>query len=57
LLGAIGFCGWYFNVAEYVLTIGFIGTFAAYCAVMQYWKQMLAFFSSQHGHVSHKTAQ
>ncbi len=57
LLGTIGFCGWYFSVPEYVLTIGFIGMFATYCAVMQYWKQMFAFFSSQHGHVLHKTAQ
>lgn len=55
LFGAIGFGGWYFNVPEYVLTYGFIATFAAYCVVMQYWKSMFAFFSNEHGQVSHET--
>jgi UDP-GlcNAc:undecaprenyl-phosphate GlcNAc-1-phosphate transferase len=39
--GAIGFAGAHYHVPEYVLTYGFIGLFAAYCAFMQYWRVIL----------------
>ena len=48
LFGAIGFFGWYFRLPVYVLTYAFIGTFAAHCVFMQYWREMLKFFGIRH---------
>ncbi|HEX7953027.1 MAG TPA: hypothetical protein VF523_08190, partial [Burkholderiales bacterium] len=48
VFGAIGFFGWYYRIPEYVLTYGFLVTFAAHCAFMQRWREIFRFLGIRH---------
>jgi hypothetical protein len=43
IFGSIGFFGWFYSVPEYVLTYGFLVTFAVHCVFMQRWREILGF--------------
>ena len=47
VFGGTGFAGWYYLVPEYVLTYGFMATFASYCIFMRYWRVILPLFGVQ----------
>jgi UDP-GlcNAc:undecaprenyl-phosphate GlcNAc-1-phosphate transferase len=44
LLGAVGVLGWYWRVPESVLAYAFVGLFAVYCIVMQWWRPIARSF-------------
>lgn len=44
IFGAVGYFGWFYGVPEYLLTYGFLATFAAHCVFMQRWREILSLF-------------
>ena len=56
IFGAVGFFGWFYGVPEYLLTYGFLATFAVHCVFMQMWREVLGVFGYRHRRVGDEKA-